>query len=256
MEWHRTAVIALLACAAEPAPEPEWIRRDAGAETVHVTGADLGLAPALLADLAAGRLRATDILALGFDPPVPLWVYPDRGSLTRHWRIAWQRPDLVPECWMIAAGWASELNLLSPAAWPGEACGHPAGDALYRRMVIGHELVHALHAQQNATYPQLDATMPWLNEGLAVYVSGQLEAVYQPGGLLARGLARNPQSIAELWALPENYALMGSLIRYLDQSRGRPILRALLQVDSPAQFLDLVGVGEAELLAAWKAAER
>lgn len=254
---HRTGVlIALLACAGEPASEPEWIRRDAGAETVHVTGADLGLAPALLADLAAGRLQATAMLELAFDRPVPLWVYPDRGTLTRHWRSAWQRPDFVPECWMIAAGWATELNLLSPAAWTSEACGHPAGDALYRRMVIGHELVHALHAQQNASYPQLGATMPWLNEGLAVYVSGQLDAVYQPTGTLARGLARDPQSIAELWGLPENYALMGSLIRYLDRNRGRPILRALLQVDSPAQFLNLVGMGETELLAAWKAGER
>lgn len=249
-------MIALAACGAGSAPEPDWIRRDAGAETVYLTGADLGLAPALLEDLAAGRLRASATLGLAFQGPVPLLVYPDRATLTRHWRSVWRRPDFVPACWMIAAGWATEVNLLSPAAWPSEACGHPAGDALYRRMVIGHELVHALHARQNASYSQLDATIPWLDEGLAVYVSGQLEAVYEPSGALARGLAANPQSITELWTLPESYALMGSLIRYVDRAHGRTTLRALLQVDSRAEFLDLLGVSEAILLAEWKAAER
>ena len=249
-------MIALAACGAGSAPEPDWIRRDAGAQTVYLTGADLGLAPALLEDLSAGGLRAAAMLGLSFDHPVPLWVYPDRATLTRHWRSAWRRPDFMPACWMIAAGWATEMNLLSPAAWTREACGHPAGDALYRRMVIGHELVHALHAQQNASYAQLDATIPWLDEGLAVYVSGQLEAVYEPNGALARGLAADPQSLAGLWALPENYALMGSLIRYVDRAHGRETLRALLQVDSGAEFLALLGVGEAGLLAAWKAAER
>jgi hypothetical protein len=119
--------------------------------------------------------------------------------------------------------------------------------------VLAHEVVHVLHGQlgQHANINSL-LTAQWFTEGLAVYVSGMLDVDYA-GVLQARldaGFA--PRTLVEVWNDGANYPLSGSIVKYIDRRYGRTALRNLLSARSTTAILTTLGVGEAELLAAWR----
>ena len=147
--------------------------------------------------IAVGLMLGRNRVEAFFGQPLPrdfqVWVFATRAELDAHWRTAWKMPDLETECWMVASGTASELAILSPDAWAKEACEHdPATDA-HLNGLLAHELAHVYHAQHNPKpdFDGLDA-IAWFAEGLAVYVSGQLEEGHQATALEAiqKGLAR------------------------------------------------------------------
>jgi hypothetical protein len=216
--------------------------------------ADSGLVPLVRDAIRNGERLATAFFAAAPLQPYRITIYPDRTSITDRWRVAWQRPAFQSPCWLIAAAWATELDLLSPRAWNRDACGHNPGDVIHLTNVIAHEVVHVLHGQlgqhQNLA-SQLNAQ--WFTEGLATYVSGMLDVDYAGavGARLDAGFA--PRTLAELWADNANYPLSGSLVRFIDRRYGRSVIRDLLPARSSSAILTRLAVGEAELLAAWRA---
>ena len=155
---------------------------------------------------------------------------------------------------MIAAAWGNELDLLSPRAWGRDACGHDAGNTTHIRNVLAHEVVHVLHAQlgQHANLGSM-LNAQWFTEGLATYVSGMLDVDYA-GTVQSRlnaGFA--PTTLAEVWSDRANYPLSASIVRYIDHRFGRAALRELLSARSSTTILARLGIGEAELLTAWRA---
>ena len=225
------ALALVLACAAAcqraapaptPAPANEWTTFTASGFTIRAVRADADLVP-----LVAGAIRDGERLATGFFAAEPLQpftiaIYPDRSSLTEHWRAAWQAPSFQAPCWLIAAAWAAELDLLSPRVWGRDACGHDPGNQTHIRNVLAHEVVHVLHAQLGS-HPNLASLLDvqWFFEGLAVYVSGMLDVDYA-GAVAARltaGFA--PRTLAEVWNDPANYPLSGSVCT-LPRSTLRP----------------------------------
>jgi hypothetical protein len=181
-------------------------------------------------------------------------IYPTREALTSHWRSAWNQPSLQPQCWMIASGSRAAVSVLSPRIWSQENCGHEGSSDAYVERVITHEMIHVLHAQINSA-PDINAVQEtkWLNEGVAVLASGQLDAAarQQVRQLAASGF--RPASLAAAWTGSSGYGVSGSLALYLDTQWGREVLRAVLTKASNADILAVLGVTESALLEGWRA---
>jgi len=114
--------------------------------------------------------------------------------------------------------------------------------------------VHVLHGQVGP-HANLGSMVnaQWFTEGLATYISGMLDVDYA-GAVQARlsaGFA--PRTLAEVWNDQANYPLSASIVRYIDRRFGRAALRGLLDARSSATILTRLGIGEAELLTAWRA---
>ena len=91
-----------------------------------------------------------------------------------------------------------------------------------------------------------------LLEGLAVYVSGQLDEGHLASPLEAVELGLTPKSLETAWSGKYRYGVCGTLVRYLDQTCGREKLREMLACTSQAQLLILAGLSEEELLNGWQ----
>lgn len=90
-------------------------------------------------------------------------------------------------------------------------------------------------------------------EGLAVYVSGQLETGHRTAAAKALAAGKGPKSLAKAWSGPHRYGVCGSMVRYLDETHGRKLLGALLADVKHQEALKRLGVTEPEFLEAWSA---
>ena len=88
-------------------------------------------------------------------------------------------------------------------------------------------------------------TPGWFSEMLDVDYAGAVQA------RLVAGFA--PRTLAEVWNDGASYPLSGSIVRYIDRRYGRAAVRDLLTARSTSTILTRLGVGEAELLTAWRA---
>ena len=234
-------------------PADEWLVVTRAGFSIRVVRADSALVPIVGDAIRDGERIATTFFGAAPLQSYSIAIYPDRATLTDRWRIAWQLPAFQAQCWLIAAAWSTELDLLSPRAWSRDACGHDADNITHIRNVLAHEVVHVLHGQlgQHANLGSM-LNAQWFTEGLATYVSGMLDVDYA-GIVRARlnaGLA--PRTLAEVWSDGANYPLSGSIVRYIDRRYGRAAVRGLLTARSTSEILTRLGVSEADLLAAWR----
>jgi hypothetical protein len=158
------------------APADEWLTVTTGGLSIRAVRADSGLVPFVRDAIRNGESLATTFFTGATLQPYSIAIYPDRATLTDRWRIAWQSPSFEAPCWLIAAAWATELDLLSPRAWSRDACGHDGANTTHIRNVLAHEVVHVLHGQlgQHANLGTL-LNAQWFTEGLAVHISGMLD---------------------------------------------------------------------------------
>jgi hypothetical protein len=200
---------------------------------------------------AMGKIQA--FFGLPFASGVRVRVFPVRAALTAYWRSAWGIPDLQPECWQVASGTASLLALLSPRVWKIEACEHDPADTIATKLLVTHELVHVFHAQRNPR-PEFDGMddLSWFVEGLATYVSGQLDRLHPNAARSAIDGGSAPSALAGAWSGKYRYGVAGSLVKYLDLTYGRPMLMALLPATTQEEILRKLGVREEVLLARWR----
>lgn len=235
-------------------PADQWLTVTVGTLSIRAVRADSSLVPFVGDAIRNGESLATTFFSAAPLQPFSIAIYPDRTTLTERWRIAWQLPSFQPECWLIAAAWSTELDLLSPRVWSRDACGHDAGNQTHIRNVLAHEVVHVLHGQlgQHANLGSL-LNAQWFTEGLAVYISGMLDVEYAGVARVRLDAGFAPAALADVWNDRANYALSGSLVRFIDRRYGRTALRDLLTVRSNAAILTRLGVTEGELLAAWRA---
>ena len=119
---------------------------------------------------------------------------------------------------------------------------------------MAHEAVHVYHGQVNPS-PDIGLLedVGWFVEGLATYVSGQLEAEHagRAGEAIAAG--SGPDRLADAWTGPYRYGVAGSLAAYIDVEWGRDVLRAALTAQTTAELLGLLGASEEDFLAGWEA---
>lgn len=215
--------------------------------------ADPRLETEIRADVDAGIGTVERFFGGSYRKPFQVEVFANRASLDEVFKAKWQAPPT--EKWMVAAGVADELFLLSPKAWKTEASGHNGDDPQEVRRIVTHELVHVYHGQHNPkpTFDGMDE-MAWFIEGLATYVSGQLDG-RQLSARQAIQAGKEPKRLADAWTGPYRYGVSGAIVRYIDSRYGRKKLIALLSLTSSAAALKALGVDEATLLRDWKKAE-
>lgn len=211
---------------------------------------DAALVDELQAVLRKGVADVVDFFGSPFPAPFEVDVLPDRAAFDASFPPEWGMPRT--ECWMVAAGVADSVRLLSQRVWREEACEHDPDDPVHVRGILTHELVHVFHGQHNPTGDFVGADeVGWFAEGLAVLASGQLETGHLAPAREAveRGLA--PRRLTEAWSGRYRYAVAGTLVAYVDSTAGREALFDALQATTQAELLEILGTGEHELLDAW-----
>jgi hypothetical protein len=112
--------------------------------------------------------------------------------------------------------------------------------------------VHVYHGQ-HCPSPEFDGMddMGWFVEGLAIHAAGQLDGkrLAQAKSAAAEGL---PHRLADAWSGPARYAVAGSLVACLDETRGRDTIKSLMSATTNQQALAALGTTEEALLAEWR----
>lgn len=244
-----TALIGLASLAT--ATPPSTRAQDPG-DIFHITAAEVSesVVAAVRADLVWAEDRISDMLG-PFPDTVSVQIFAHREGFTAALQQAWGIPETA--CWMVGAADDHSLFLLSPGVWKTEACEHDPDDDEHRRLLVTHEAVHVYHGQVNPSEDVgLLEDIGWFIEGLATYVSGQLETSH--AGRAAEALAESsgPERLADAWSGPYRYGVAGSLVEFVDEQWGRETLRAALEVSTQDQLLALLGTTETGFLAGWE----
>lgn len=221
--------------------------------TLVYTAADSAWAPRLSASLERGITRVRKFFGAPFVGDVTVRILPSRAALDELWQQAWHAPEFHSECWMVASGTGTELDVLSPNAWATQACEHDAADAVHLDRLLAHELTHVYQGQRNVRR-ELDGMddLGWFVEGVAVLASGQLEddSMATASEAVTKGVA--PKELAKAWSGKYRYGVSGSLVRFVDRRVGRRTLSRMLADTTQAQLLAHTGLSEAELLERWQ----
>jgi hypothetical protein len=209
------------------------------------------VARTVAADAAAGGARIERFFDRPFLHPVIVRVFPDRASFDAYTTDSW---GFATECWMVGAGATRMLVLLSPRVWDTEACDHDPDDPDELTDLVAHELVHVYHMQHNPSNEFEGADeIGWFVEGLATYVSGQLDRGQRGRAIEAFAADETPARLDEAWSGPYRYGVSGTLVEYVDATWGRDVLLSLLEATSQEGILGALGVEEEELLEGWRA---
>ena len=267
--YHRFLFLLTALSAGAPAgfaqsPAISWQTIENKSFTLHFTAPDTDILPVLVQTLEQGAATNAAFFERPFPQRFDVWCFPDRALLDRQWQQDWGDSTFQSACWMVASGVAKRLDLLSPRMWEAQACEHrspflAADSAAYaRRMdefrrLLTHELTHVFHGQhcRIPDFTGMDA-LGWWVEGLATYVSGQLDSarIERVRTLLREGKA--PAGLDQFWSGPNRYGLSGSVVAALDARYGRAMLLRLLPLTTPAEVFETLGANEAELLTYWK----
>jgi len=236
-----------------PADSSGWKIIDKKDYRLYYTPADQKMAEQAEGYLRSGIRQISTQFNHSFQNKFDVYLFPNRSSLNKQWQKDWGDSTFQTQCWMVASGVAYRLDVLSPTSWTKEACDHNANDTTEIRQVIWHELVHVFHGQYNAdhTFSYIEK-LDWLVEGIATYLSGQLneKRLQRVKQLIADN--KTPATLDDFWKGNEKYGLSGSIVAYIDKTYGRKKLFELLSVTNKQAALQSCGVTEVELINNWK----
>lgn len=221
-----------------------------GTFRVHADGVDATVVSQLRADLVRAERRIVELLG-AFPDTVSVRVYPSRATFSAALNEAWGLPETA--CWMVGGAGDHTLYLLSPGVWRDQACEHDPADRGHVRRLIAHEAVHVYHGQANPSDDLgLLEDIGWFTEGLATYVSGQLDARHAGRAAEAIAAGHAPGTLADAWSGPHRYGVAGSMVAFIDEEWGRPALHDLLSATSLTELLGTLDVDEAAFLERWR----
>ncbi len=232
----------------------EWKELARDKYTFHYTSADQHMIKKIDSYLQSGVEYIVDNFHHSFVNKFDVYIFPNRTLMDKQWQKEWGDSSFQSQCWMIASGVAHRLDMLSPNAWAKEACDHNGNDSTEIRQVIWHELVHVFHGQYNPdhTFNYIEG-LDWLVEGLATYVSGQLDEKRLQRVKQLSKENNTPSILENFWKGQEKYGLSGSMVNYIDKTFGRTKLFALLKFTNKQDALKFLGLSEEQLIKNWKA---
>ncbi len=200
--------------------------------------------------LEAGKASIEKFFTVPFVKPFVVDILPSRTRFDEYMKARWKVPST--QSWMVASGVSDKLVMLDRGVWKTQASEHNPSDDNHAKELIAHELVHVYHGQHNPTgdFEGMD-DLGWLVEGLAVYVSGQLDHAHQGAAKEAIQKGKTPKTLAQAWSGRYRYGVCGSMVRYIDQTKGRQTLQQLLAIVKPEQALKLLNCTEQEFLDGW-----
>lgn len=245
-------VLSCVACLAlaPQANAQQWIT---GPDGVDYTDIDRDQVKPMIELVDSGRHTVTSFFGAPFAAGLKVKIFPDRAALDSYWQKAWNLPQLKTECWMVASGVAAELDVLSPRVWDGQACEHSATDRLAMQRLITHELVHVYHAQNNADTQMAGLDdIAWFVEGLATYVSGQLDDERMARARAELAQMKTAPTLNQLWTGANRYGMAGSMVRYIDETFGRRTVIQMLGVSNQDDLLGQIDLEEDELVENWR----
>jgi hypothetical protein len=188
-----------------------------------------------------------------FKEKFDIYIHPNRKSIDSTWQIDWKLPNFKSECWMVASGVASKIDLISPIKWNKESCEHNFNDTLKTQQLITHELVHVFHGQLNKSPDFSSITgLDWFVEGLAVYVSGQCDSTRLGEIKNALSAGAIPMDLDKFWTGNLKYGLSGSVVMYIDYKFGRQELIDLLNLNKKDELLEKLNIKEPDFLNGWE----
>jgi hypothetical protein len=217
---------------------------------VNHGSADPAFEKRMTTEMLVARAKVERFFGKPFKNPVVFELFPSRASLDEFFEKRWKAPKT--ERWMVAAGVADRVVMLSPQAWKTDADEHDAANLAHVKGIVAHELVHSYHAQ-HAPSPEFDGMdeLGWFIEGLATYASGQLETDHKGKDRQAIESGKAPTRLADAWTGRFRYAVSGSIVRYVDRRYGRKTLIRLLKAKDTGQALKMLGTTERRLLDGW-----
>lgn len=233
--------------------EIEWIQEKHPEYVIFYTEPDRKNKVDYVQLLDAGIKSVESFFGDSFKSEFNVYIHPNRQSLDSQWQRDWDMPEFKSECWMVASGTATKLDMISPIRWDTEACEHSYADLLKTQQLVAHELVHVFHGQRNASPDFSDVTsMDWFVEGLATYASGQCNASRMNAVKQALESNTLPSSLDHFWTGKLKYGLSGSVVMYIDHTFGRSKLNELLRYNKKDELLKSLGITEENLLQGWK----
>ncbi len=221
----------------------------------EIAAADASLASSIEGRVRDGAARVEAYFGRRFPRPVVVRVFPDRASFDRHLLEAWGMPEMA--CWMVGGAEEEALVLLSPRVWGESACDHDPDDADHVGDLVAHELVHVFHMQVSPSdeFAGVEG-LDWFVEGLATFVSGQLERSHADRVVEVVEKGELPDALDDVWTGPYRYGVSGSLVAFVPGRIGRDGVVELLEATTREEVLAAVGLTEAELLSRWEAGLR
>jgi hypothetical protein len=204
----------------------------------------------LISSLQAAKIRIEGFFGQPFRQPFTVVVFPSRDSFDRYFTERWKVPKT--EAWMVASGVADKLTILARDVWKTQAQEHDPSDEKHYRELISHEAVHVYHGQFNPTgdFEGMD-NLGWFVEGLAVYVSGQLEGSHRHAARDAINEGKEPNPLTKAWSGKYRYGVCGSMVRFIDKKWGRKTLLKLLGEVQPDSLLTILQTTESAFLKDW-----
>ena len=112
---------------------------------------------------------------------------------------------------------------------------------------------YVFHGQYNPDHSfNYIEKLDWLVEGVATFVSGQLDA--NRSQRIKQLIKENkvPSTLDNFWKGQEKYGLSGSMVAYIDNKYGRNTLFELLRQTNKEAALKSLDISETQLLADWK----
>jgi hypothetical protein len=188
-----------------------------------------------------------------FESEFSVYIHPNRQSLDSIWQKDWNMPEFKSECWMVASGVSTKLDMISPKRWDTQSCEHIYSESTHTQQLITHELIHIYHGQLNVS-PDFSNTegIDWFIEGMATFASGQCDTSRLAEVKKAFSENKIPKSLDNFWTGKIKYGLSGSVVMYIDHKYGREKLKALLPLNKKSEIFATLETTETELLDEWK----
>lgn len=233
--------------------ENKWIKEKHGSYSLYFTACDIKNTAEYQKQIENGIASVKSFFNSVYSHEFDVYIHPSRHSLDSTWQKEWKMPEFKSECWMVASGIASRLDMISPVKWDKESCEHKYSETVQTRQLITHELVHVYHGQVN-TSPDFSNTegIDWFVEGLATYASGQLNP--EKIGEVKKAINEKtvPVSLDNFWTGKLRYSLSGSVVMFIDRKYGRAKLIELLPLNKKTEILSILSTTEHEFMQGWK----
>jgi len=246
-------VFSILSCIGWKTFQNNWLVEKQKSYTLFYSSNDIQNKKEYKKLIEKGITSVKNFFKSAYSKKFDVYIHPNRNSLDSTWQKDWNMPDFKSECWMVASGVGTRLDVISPKTWDETACEHVYSETEKTQKLITHELFHVYHGQINAS-PDFSTTekMDWFVEGFATFASGQCDSARMAE--VKKAIAENkiPKSLDNFWTGKIKYGLSGSVVMYIDYKFGRATLKNLLPLTKKTEILSLLKITEEKLLEDWK----
>lgn len=247
-----TMLISLSQISLKPDPN-EWKTKVATEYQLFYSENDDAYIPEYDRMIKSGIVRIEKFFEIKYNKPFSVYVHQNRSSLDSTWQKEWAMPAFKSECWMVASGIGSKLDLLSPRTWDSQSCEHKYSEKKKVEDLITHELTHVYHGQLNKSSDFSDVEgVDWFVEGLATYVSGQCDSVRIADVKTSIAKGVTPLTLDGFWTGELKYGLSGTTVMFIDKKYGRKKLIELLKYNKKTEILVALEITEAKFIEEWK----